>query len=135
MWNLIRDWGTWIAGISVLTFFVSLWFVTWLILRLPHDYFLSHSVGERQIKNQFSYVTWFLLRNALGLVLVVLGTMMLVLPGQGLITLILGLSMMTFPGKKRLERWILGRSSVRTAMNWIRRKAHKPPLVFDGESA
>lgn len=111
-------------------FLGSLWFVGWLILRMPHDFFITHD-SVRLVSNPALHYVVLIVKNLLGVVLLILGVMMLVLPGQGIITVILGLSLMNFPGKQRLLRWILSRQSVRKSMNWIRRKAHRPPLVFE----
>jgi hypothetical protein len=43
-----------------------------------------------------------ILKNTIGAILVILGLIMLVTPGQGLLTILLGLSIMEFPGKKTL---------------------------------
>ncbi len=130
MQEFFTDWGGWIFGASVLMFLGSLWFVSWLIIRLPYDYFLTHNVGIRHA-NQLVHYLWLLVRNLFGILLIASGVAMLVLPGQGVITILLGLSLMAFPGKNRILRWILERKSVRKTMNWIRRKAKKPPLVFE----
>jgi hypothetical protein len=66
-----------------------------------------------------------------GLCLLVLGLLMLVLPGQGLITMLIGLSLLPFPGKAKMEQNLLARKSVRSTLNWIRRKANKSPFIFD----
>ena len=49
-------------------------------------------------------------------------------PGQGLLTLLVGLLLMNFPGKYRLERWLVGRRGVLTALNWLRRRGGHPPF-------
>jgi hypothetical protein len=66
-----------------------------------------------------------------GVCLLLIGIVMLVLPGQGLITMLIGLSLLPFPGKDKMEQNILSRKSVRTTLNWIRVKAKKPPFIFD----
>ncbi|WP_202904993.1 hypothetical protein [Neptunomonas antarctica] len=67
----------------------------------------------------------------LGMVLLVAGIAMLILPGQGLITMVVGLSLIPFPGKRRLELFLLSRKAVRSSLNWIRIKADKDPFIFD----
>jgi len=63
-----------------------------------------------------------------GALLVLLGMVMLVTPGQGLLTLLVGLLLMNFPGKYRLERWLVGRRGVLTALNWLRRRGGHAPF-------
>jgi hypothetical protein len=76
-------------------------------------------------------VLWLLgvlLKNLLGVALVLAGVAMLVLPGQGVLTILLGLMFMNFPGKRRLEQRIVQQPTVFQAMNWMRARAHQPPL-------
>ena len=75
-----------------------------------------------------------LVKNALGVVLVLMGLAMLVLPGQGVLTLLIGISLLDFPGKRGLERKIIRTPTVHRAMDAIRRRAGKPPLVLPEKS-
>jgi hypothetical protein len=68
-------------------------------------------------------------KNVLGLVFVLAGVAMLVLPGQGILTILIGLSLMNFPGKRTLERRFVQQPMVLQAINWMRRKAGQPPLT------
>jgi hypothetical protein len=61
--------------------------------------------------------------NLLGVVLVLLGVAMLVLPGQGLLTLLVGLLLVDFPGKHQLAVRLLSRPKVLSVVNKLR--AHK----------
>jgi hypothetical protein len=54
---------------------------------------------------------------------------MFVLPGQGILTMLIGISLTDFPGKFHVERWFIEKPAVFKALNWIRRRAKKPPLV------
>ncbi|MFO7857997.1 MAG: PGPGW domain-containing protein, partial [Ectothiorhodospiraceae bacterium] len=69
-----------------------------------------------------------IVKNALDAVLVLAGIAMLVLPGQGVLTILAGLTLMNFPGKYRVERWLMSRPAVFNAVNWLRRRAGRPPL-------
>jgi len=68
------------------------------------------------------------LRNALGVVFLVVGVALLVLPGQGLLTMLIGLMMVDFPGKRRLERRILTRPAILRAVNRVRERRGQAPL-------
>lgn len=120
----------WLTGASVVMFVATLVAVPIVLVRLPADYFqegrrrrgiwgASHPAGRLTMK---------LLKNALGAVLLVAGLAMLVLPGQGLLCVLLAVVLLDFPGKFRVERWILSRQKVLGAINWLRRKARKPPM-------
>ena len=134
MEEYLISWGAWVIGASVLLFLGSIWLVSWLIIKLPADYFLTHDFSAPP-QNLTRHYLWVLLRNILGTVLILAGIAMLVLPGQGFITIVLGLSLMSFPGKRQFVHWILDRKSLRRSMNWIRRKAHQPPLIFDHDQS
>jgi len=119
-------------GILSAVFFVgSLIVIPILLVRLPVDYF-----DERQPRVWLQgypsviRVTTFVLKNLVGAVFVLAGIAMLVLPGQGILTILIGLSIVDFPGKHRLERSLLGRPTVLHAINTIRAKFGKPPLVI-----
>ncbi|WP_457574059.1 PGPGW domain-containing protein [Desulfolithobacter sp.] len=122
----------WLGLLSVATFVVSLVLIPWLIARLPEDYFVWHRQKVEERRRQHPALTIFVLfvKNCLGMVLLMAGLTMLVLPGQGILTMVLGLSLMDFPGKKRLVVWWLGNKRVRDSLNWIRRKTGRPEFVF-----
>lgn len=132
MWEWFVAWSGWLGAASVLMFIVSLWLVSWLIIRLPSDYFLTHDHGLRP-SNRILYVAILVINNALGALLIASGIAMLILPGQGILTILLGLTLVSFPGKPHVTRWILARHRLRKAINWIRTKAHRPPLQFEEE--
>ena len=120
---------TWMSVISGFMFVGTLLLVPWVIIRIPEDYFVRTSPTE-------STGTWLgraglcIVKNVLGWIFILAGIAMLVLPGQGVLTILLGISLTDLPFKKRLERWILSRPKIQRGLNWIRRKANKPPLQF-----
>jgi hypothetical protein len=65
----------------------------------------------------------------LGILLVLAGIMMLVLPGQGILAMLIGIGLMDFPGKFRLERWFARQPAVFKSLNWIRTRAGHAPLL------
>ena len=69
------------------------------------------------------------LKNLLAYVLVAIGIVLLVLPGQGVLTIVVGLMLADFPGKHRLIRALLTRGPVLAGINWLRARAHRPPLL------
>ena len=70
-------------------------------------------------------------KNVVGIVFVVVGLVLLLLPGQGLLMILIGLLLMDFSGKRRLERRIVARPAILKAMNAMRRRRGHPPLVVD----
>lgn len=122
--------------VSLLTFVGTLILVPVLVVRLPEDYF---SRTSRRRKPWISIHTPLQLalilgKNALGLVLLAAGLFMLVLPGQGILTILIGLTLLNFPGKFRFERWLVTRRPVLRSINWLRRRANRPPLLFEGRT-
>ena len=111
---------------SVVVFVLSLLLLPIFVRKIPANYFVREHQDDPwhlllQPRN--------LLRNTLGLLLILAGIAMLVLPGQGLLTILIGIAVMNFPGKYELERWIVGRKGVLNALNWLRRKSGVPDLI------
>jgi len=120
----------WAGGLSLLGLATVVLGVPWVVARLPRDYF---NQAHRAVWRSSGEEPWFALvlgglKNLVGAVLVLLGVIMLVTPGQGLITLLVGLLLMNFPGKYQLERWLVGRRGVLSALNWMRRRGGHPPF-------
>ncbi len=133
--NEIMVW--WLVVSSAATFLVSLVLVPLLVVRIPSDYF-THK--KRHIKRPEKYppairIIVLILKNLMGLALVLAGILMLVLPGQGLFTMIVGIMMMNFPGKYKLERWIVERGPVLRSINWLRRRAGRDSLVTNDDGS
>lgn len=121
-------------GLGSLVFFVaSLFLIPFLVVRIPVDYFAESKRQTSPWAEQHIVIRWAVLivKNIFGLVFVLLGLAMLVLPGQGLLTLLIGVLLLNFPGKYTFERWLIQRPSVHRAVAWLRRRAGQPPLQFD----
>ncbi|MCI5222169.1 MAG: hypothetical protein D3924_05735 [Candidatus Electrothrix sp. AR4] len=118
--------------VSLLTFFGSLIVIPWLILRMRAEYFIRHrlEVIERHKRHPVLTIIILLFRNGIGVVLLIAGVLMLVLPGQGVLTMLIGLSLMDFPGKHRVTDRVIQNKKIQHSLNWIRRKGHKKDLVF-----
>jgi len=122
-----------ILGIfSLATFVGSLVAVPWLIGRMPPDFFLTHwhKVETRHRRHPAVALLTLVLRNSLGLLLLLAGIAMLMLPGQGLLTMLIGLCLMDFPGKRRLLGRIVQNAQVQRGLNWVRRKQAKSEFAF-----
>jgi hypothetical protein len=105
--------------------------VPWVVCRMPPDYF-SRRERDRLGLEPSARSRWLVLvrvaKNGMGVVLLLAGTAMLVLPGQGLLTIIVSLFLLDFPGKRRLQRRIVAAPRVLGALNALRRRAGRPPL-------
>lgn len=116
----------WLAGISIVTFFVSIILVPWYIARLPRDYFLSLHNEPPSVLLKRHNIALLILRNALGLVIFAAGCAMLFLPGQGLLTMLIGILCMTFPGKRYFILFITTPRFMRKSLDWTRQKMRLP---------
>jgi hypothetical protein len=122
-------WG--LGALSVVTFLASLLLMPILVARLPEDYFHHRRRHPEytQVRHPLVHLSLVVLKNALGVVLLLAGIAMLVLPGQGVLTILIAIALMNFPGKFQLEKAIVRQPTVFHALNWIRARAHKPPLL------
>ncbi len=118
--NPALDWG--LAAFSVLAVLASLLLVPRFLASLPVDYLTTST--PPQGRSMLGRV----LRNVLGVVLVLLGIAMLLLPGQGLLTLLVGLILVDFPGKHKLVVKLLRRPKVFSIVNKLRARHSRPPL-------
>lgn len=109
-----------------------------MLARLPPDYFINEA--ERRKRH---YLDPFppsvrpvihVARNVFGLLFVIIGAILLLLPGQGLLTMLAGFILLDFPGKFACERWIVRRRQVKRAIDWMRHRAGQPPLELDPDS-
>jgi hypothetical protein len=123
--------GTLLA-VSVVLLVGSLWLGHYYLTRIPHDYFVRSHLPFEKLRGRSPALWWALMiaKNVAGVLFILAGLIMFVTPGQGVLTLIMGLALVNFPGKQRLERAILNQPVVRNAVNRMRARAHRPPLVL-----
>lgn len=121
-----------VGAVSGVLLAVTVLATPWLVAQLPPDYFQRRhphpSKVRRNAAQQLRRTLWLIVRNALGVTLMLLGVIMFVTPGPGLVCLVLGLSLTEFPGKHRLLMWLVGQPRVLAALNWLRRRAHRAPF-------
>ncbi len=117
---------------SVVTFVGSLLAIPLIVVRMPADYFLPRNKRHNTFHDRHQKTAWIFVlgKNLLGLLIVLAGIAMLVLPGQGILCIFLGISVMNFPGKRKLEIRILRLGPVIKSINWIRKKRGKKPLLL-----
>jgi hypothetical protein len=120
------------AGVGSLAMLVgSLVLLYFFITRMPADYFAEEEAPPRPWEDAHSAlgVTVHVARNVAGLVLLVAGIAMLVLPGQGLLTILMAVILLEFPGKRRIELALVRRRQICSGLNWIRERAGRAPFV------
>ncbi|MDQ8179545.1 PGPGW domain-containing protein [Pelagicoccus sp. SDUM812005] len=121
-----QAWVAWMVGVSVVTFLGSLIAVPIVVVAMDADFFVRPE--KRGIPLNPLRLLRRILKNVLGWILLVAGLAMLLLPGQGLLTIALGVGLVDFPGKRKLQIRIVKLGKVHRSINWIRKKADKPPL-------
>lgn len=116
---------------SLVAFLGTLIAVPAILIRLPTDYFEDHHprtwmAGYHPITRTIGLV----LKNIIGVIFLLAGLAMLVLPGQGVLTLVIGLSLIDFPGKRKLEQQLVAKPIIFNTINALRGKFGKPPLTL-----
>lgn len=121
-----------VVTVSVSSFVLTVVGCVVMITNLPSNYFMD-SYEERRIINPFVRFFVSVIKNVIGLFLIVVGALMSVpgVPGQGLLTILAGLIISDFPGKKRLARRIIRIRTVYLAANKIRLFFKRPPLELE----
>jgi hypothetical protein len=127
----------WLGALSLVSFIGTLVVIPMLVVRLPADYFMRDrpTWQTSQRSHPTLRLLGVILKNLLGVVCIIAGLIMLVLPGQGVLTILIGLTLMNFPGKHTMELRIVQQPTVLHAINWMRLKAQRPPLevpAYDG---
>ena len=118
-----------LAIVSVIMFIGSLILIPIIITRLPKGYFAITKHNKIATKNTVMFLVK-LLKNILGVIFIIAGIAMLVLPGQGILTILIGLGLTDFPGKYKLERKIIKNKRVFNSLNWIRKKAGVESFLY-----
>lgn len=121
----------WIGGVSLAMFLASVFLVPVFVQILPADYFRKEKIRTKPSWVPMPlHILYLVVKNVVGIVLIILGLAMLVLPGQGLLTLIVGVILTDIPGERQAFLFICRKTPVLKAMNWLRRKKGKEPFVL-----
>jgi hypothetical protein len=125
LWGLVSFLGLSIGSITVVAVLLVVLPATYFCDACPRDFW-----GDRHPVIRW---TGLIFKRLLGVVLVVLGGIVALpgVPGPGILTILLGVMLLNFPGKRRLERWLIRRSTVLSAINWLRQRYGKQPIVLE----
>ncbi len=121
----------WLGVVSVVMFIATLLAVPFVVSRIPTDYFIREHKPRRQTPDTPARLLWLVVKNVLGVILLLAGLAMLILPGQGVLTMLLGMMLMNFPGKYELERRIIQQPTILKTLNWMRHRAQRPALMVE----
>jgi hypothetical protein len=123
----------WLAVSATITVVTTI-LTALVLIQMPADYFSDHRPREFW-PDKHVIIRWAgrIVKNLLGVSLVVTGIVMTIpgVPGPGLLTVVFGIMLLDFPGKRRLERWMVCQPIVLTALNRLRRRYGKPPMVVE----
>ena len=124
--------------LAILIFIVSLVISTigsiFVILQLPENHFhTGNDAFSGPERPRWQRVLGTVLKNALGMSLVLLGLVMALpgVPGQGLLTMFIGVVLLDLPGKRAFERRIISKPSILHACNRLRIRFGKKPFTLD----
>ena len=122
------------AGLFLASLLVSFLAIAIVMVKIPENYFSSH-YQQDFMPNSPWLVRWgvVIIKNIFGLLLILLGIVLSFpgVPGQGILTILLGLIMIDIPGKRPIEARIIKRPTILAAVNDIRARYKKPPLIMD----
>lgn len=121
------------VGIFLVTFFANLALVSFILIKIPADYFRTSQGKFLAKQSPVVRVLALVGKNIAGVILVVLGVLLSLpgVPGQGVLTILLGIMLLDFPGRRRFERWIVSSPKVLKAVNKLRKRFDKPKLKLD----
>lgn len=123
----VVNWG---IGLSFVMFVGTLLIVPVLVARIPDDYFIrdADTPGTFPQRHWVVSLAGHIVKNLLGVIIVLMGVVMLFVPGQGVLTILIGVILLDFPGKRRLELALIRRPAILKAVNWMRQKAGRKAL-------
>jgi hypothetical protein len=126
----------WLSFFSAIFFIISLIALPWLVGLIPEDYFFNTATDSQNANedNFFYKLAMKIGKNALGLVLLAGGVLMLFLPGQGLLTIFMGAVLIDYPKKKLIERRLIKIGFILKCLNWVRIKGGHSSLRLNKDS-
>ncbi|MCA8978129.1 MAG: hypothetical protein KDC98_25605 [Planctomycetes bacterium] len=126
--NQALIWWSLIASIASLVLAIVL--LPIVVVRLDADYFVA---ARSELRSQRTFGRWLLFvgRNLVGVLFVLVGFVLLFLPGQGLLMIFIGLLMVDLPGKRALELRIVRRPKILALLNGMRQKRGRAPFRID----
>ena len=120
----------WAGIVSVFLFFLSLFLLRYVILRLPEDYFITASSISKSHSKSPQKIIVRVAKNTVGFLLTICGIILLFTPGQGMITILIGLCLIDLAIVNQFKKKIINNSKVQKALNWIRTKKSVKPFNF-----
>ena len=120
----------WVSSISFALFVGTLISIPFIIVKLPSDYFIKDKNLARRFCQDKPLLGVIIIgfKNIFGLIFLLMGFIMLFIPGQGILTMLIGYSMLDFVSMRGPVYKIVRRPSVYQFINRIREKKDKEPI-------
>ena len=121
------------VAIALASIALSVGATVFVVVRLPEDYFVTTDrplpLAGRALPLRIAARVGL---NLVGLALIAVGVLLSVpgIPGQGLLTILLGLMLVDLPGRRGLERWLVRRRLVHGAIDRVRLRFGRPPILL-----
>ncbi|MFO7897250.1 MAG: PGPGW domain-containing protein [Candidatus Cloacimonadales bacterium] len=118
----------WLGSSSAFFFIVTLAALPLIIIRIPEDYFKHKNRSIIEPKHPALRLLLLILKNLWGYIFILVGFILLFVPGQGLLTIFIGIMLIDFPRKYQFECWLVRKKFILQSLNWIRKRNNKPAL-------
>jgi len=118
---------SWLFGASLASLVAAIVLLPIVVVRLDADYFVASRGELREERTLGGWLFW-VLRNLAGTVFVLVGFVLLFLPGQGLVMIFIGLLMLDVPGKRALELRIVRRPKIKKVLDAMRTRRGREPF-------
>jgi len=101
--------------------------VPWMVCRMPADWFARSPLAFRDRLK--AHPVRVVLRNLLGIGLILLGIALLFLPGQGILTIVLGVVLTDLPIRDKGLHWVARRPKLASQLQTWRYRSGKAPFT------
>lgn len=121
-----------ISVLSFLTFLGTIFIMPIIVVILPSNYFIEYGHAHNYLFKKHPILRYIVLiiKNVFGILFVLLGIILLFLPGQGILTIFVGILLIDFPKKKVLIIYFVKKEKIRKAINQLRIKFNKPEFII-----
>ncbi len=120
----------WFAITSLTTFLLSLLLIPLIISKLSVHCFVQITPRTREFRFSAWKLMLCVLRNVVGILLLLAGIAMLFLPGQGILTILISLLLLSFPGKQKLFNYLIHKPAIQRSLDWVRKKSGTHPFIW-----
>ncbi len=144
MFDAVKEWVAahkapfwWFGVLTVLSYIAIPFVIRAVVIRMSPDHFLHRGPppDSWRAHHPAARIAFLVAKNLLGALLVLVGIVQSVpvlVPGFGLLTILIGVLLLNFPGKRALELRIMRNATVLRAVNAVRARAGRAPIKMPG---